>query len=255
MATTGETSVAARPRRLGWLGPAIVTLGAAVAGVGVWYMVSSKPKPGDVIDTIKIDATSSIVVRAERGGDRAFVELHQGDEVAWQALVPPYAGRPGKPAVAWGEVAISVRVIRDGKAEVFALSRNDASKLGGIHLAGEHGAIKLDAPGPITLTDHIRSYELVTGDGWTQMTGIDLMTGKRLWSTELGPEPVTAGEVNGGLIKLEQGGQKHYYRVFTGREDRSSEATGIPLVPPGAKPLDDSAPGPAGGLPPVPGDL
>lgn len=218
-----------RKTRLGWLGPILVLVATAVAGAGVYLMVANKPKPGDVIETVTVDATTKIVVRAEKGGDRNFVELHTGDELVWQALVPPYAGKPGKSGIAWGEVAVSVRVIRDNKAEVFALARRDASKLGGIHLAVDKGPVKLDAPGPMTLSDHVRSYELVAGDGWNQMTGIDLQTGKKLWTTELGASPVTAGEVRGGVIVLTQGGTPRYFRVFTGKEDRSSETTGIPI--------------------------
>jgi len=218
-------------RRLGWLGPVIVLVGAAVAVAGLYLMIHNKPKPGAVIETVVIDPTAKIVVRAEDGGDRSFVELYAGDELKWQALVPPYGGRPGATGIAWSDLAVSVRVVRDHKAEVFALAVRDASKLGGIHLGGDHGPIKKDPTGPVTLTDHLRTYELVEGDGWNQMTGIDLQTGKKLWTTELGPTPVTAGTVTGGLLRLEQGGKPRYFRVFTGKEDRSSEATGIPLVP------------------------
>ena len=86
--------------RLGWLGPAIVLVGAAVAAVGAWYIVHARPAAGDVIDTIAIGDGRSLVVRRETKGDRAFVELREGDEVKWQALVPRYAGRPGSPGIA-----------------------------------------------------------------------------------------------------------------------------------------------------------
>ena len=218
-----------RKTRLGWLGPVLVLIATAVAGAGVYLMVANKPKPGDVIETVTVDATTKIVMRAEKGGDRNFVELHTGDEMAWRALVPPYAGRPGKSGIAWSEVAVSVRVVRDNKAEVFALARRDASKLGGVHLATDKGPITRDPPGPLTLTDNIRSYELVAGDGWNVMTAIDLRNGAKLWTVELGRTPITAGEVKGGLIKLQQGATARYFKVFTGKEDKSSETTGIPI--------------------------
>ena len=221
--------MAVRKTRLGWLGPVIVLVGIFAAGAGVWLMVVNKPKPGDVIETVTVDATTTIVVRAEKGGDRAFVELRNGDDVVWQALVPPYAGRPGKTGIAWSDIAVSVRVVRDNKAEVFALARRDASKLGGIHLGFDKGPVLANPPGPLTLTDHLRSYELIAGSGWTQMTAIDLHNGSKLWTVELGATPVTAGEVQGGLIKLVQGGTPRYFKVFTGKEDRSSETTGIPI--------------------------
>jgi hypothetical protein len=218
-----------RKTRLGWLGPLLVLVAIAVAGAGVYLMVVNKPKPGEVIETVTVDATTKIVVRAEAGGDRSFVELHSGDDLVWQALVPTYAGKPGKSGIAWSDVAVSVRVVRDHKAEVFALARRDANKLGGVHLATDKGPIKLDPPGPITLSDHLRSYELVAGEGWNELTAIDLRNGAKLWTIELGAAPVTAGEVRGGLVVLTQGGNQRYFKVFTGKEDRSSETTGIPI--------------------------
>ncbi|MBL0215563.1 MAG: PQQ-binding-like beta-propeller repeat protein [Myxococcales bacterium] len=216
-------------RRLGWLGPGIVLVGVATAIVGAYLVMHNRPKPGEVIETVTIDATAKIVVRAEDGGERSFVELRAGDDLVWQALVPPYAGRPGASGIAWSDTAVAVRVVRDDKAEVFALSIRDASKLGGIKLGVEHEKIKKNPTGPVTITDHIRSYEVIAGDDWNQITAIDLKTGKKLWTAELGPTPVTAGEVTGGLIRIEQGSQKRYFHVFTGKEDRSSEATGIPI--------------------------
>ncbi len=216
-------------RHLGWLGPVIVLVGIAAAAAGVYLVIHNKPKPGAVIDTIAIDAASNIVVRAENGGERSFVELHVGDELRWQALVPPYAGRPGAPGIAWSDIAVSVRVVRDHKAEVFALSIRDAEKLGGVHLGVEHGPIKENAAGPVTLTDHIRSYEVVAGEGWNQLTAIDLKSGLKLWTTELGESPITGGTVAGPFVVLDQAGQKRYFHIFTGKEDRSSAVTGVPI--------------------------
>ena len=206
---------AQRKTRLGWLGPVIVLVGIFAAGAGVWLMVVNKPKPGDVIETVPVDATTKILVRAETGGDRNFVELIRGDELVWQALVPHYAGKPGKSGIAWSDTAVSVRVVRDNKAEVFALAR------------GDKGVVNLDPPGPLTLTDHVRSYELTAGTGWNEMTAIDLRSGNKLWTAELGATPVTAGEVRGGVIVLTQGATPRYFKVFTGKEDRSFETTGI----------------------------
>src|SRR3954468_19271793 len=113
-----------RKRWLGFLGPIIVTVGAAVAVLAAWYVLKARPKAGDVIDTFTIDPKRSIVVRGEQGGKRSFIELHEDGELKWQALIPTYAGAPGRPAVAWGDKAITVRVDREGgRAEVFAFAR------------------------------------------------------------------------------------------------------------------------------------
>lgn len=219
-------------RSFGWIGIVIVAVGAAVAALGIWYFVSNHPKPGAVIDELAINADTKLVIRAEDGGPRSFVELRHKDALKWRALVPTYAGKKGVPAIAWNENAVSVRVIRgekgDPRAEIFAIAMRDASKLGGIKLAETHGAIKLDAPGPITVTDHVRSYELVAGDGWNQLTGVDLKIGSVLWQQELGPTPIEAATVEGGAIVLTQGGKKRWFNVFTGKEDRSVEKVGLP---------------------------
>jgi hypothetical protein len=207
---------------LGWLGPVIAIVGAAVAGLGVWYMVHARPVAGAVIDRIPIDAVRAIVVRAEadgeRSSDRSFVELRDGDTLIWQALVPRYAGRPGAPGVAWSETAVSIRVVRDGHAEIFALAMRDATKLGGMRLAPDRGPV-IDAPGPVTLSDHARSYEIVAGTGWHHLVAIDLATGKALWARELGAAPVIAGGVGADAVWIDQGAGPHAFGAIRG-EDR-----------------------------------
>ena len=215
----------ARRTRLGWLGPIIVLVGAAVAGFAIWFMQSQRPVPGAVIDTFAVDAKRTIVVREEARSDRSFVELREGDEVKWQALVPHYAGRKGRPAVAWSDQAVTVRVERNGKAEVFAFAMNNAHKLGTFKLAEEHQPITMHETGPITLTDHERSYELVAGPGWAQLIAVDLRRGGGLWKAELGDRPIIAGGVDRGQVWIEQGPQgqgpsstRRTFDAATGRE-------------------------------------
>jgi hypothetical protein len=214
-----------RPRpRLGWLGPAIVGVGAAVAAVGVWYMVSARPVAGDVLDTIAVDGRHALVVRSELGGERAFLELRDGDAVVWQALVPRYGGRPGAPGVAWSPTAVSIRVVRDHRAELFALAMTDAHKLGGMQLAPGHGPIAEGASGPVTLTDHVRAYEVVSGPDWHQLVAIDLASGRALWARELGPAPVRGGGIDDGGVWIDQGAGPHEFAALTG-EDRGASRT------------------------------
>jgi hypothetical protein len=214
--------------RLGWLGPAIVAVGAAIAAVGVWYMVRARPVAGAVIDAIAIDGTRKLVVRAEERpkqrperGERAFVELREGEHVVWQALVPQYGGRRGAPGIAWSEHAVSVRVVRDGHAEIFGLAMRDASKLGGMRLAPDRGPIVdpgVETSGPVTLTDHVRSYEVVAGAGWNQLVAIDLGSGHALWVRELGPIQVKAGGVGAGGVWIDQGAGPHWFVASTGND-------------------------------------
>ena len=205
-------------RRLGWLGPVIVLVGAAVAGLGVWYMVSARPKPGAVIDTIAVGDGRALVVRAEEDSARNFIELRDGKRTVWQALVPPYAGRPGAPGLAWNDIAVSVRVIRNGRPEVFAIAMTNGSKLGGFRLAPGKTGVRKASTGPVTLTDHERSYEVVSGDGWNELVAVDLGTGQAQWRQDLGPGLIEAGGVAGGLVWLRQRGQRREFNKLDGKE-------------------------------------
>jgi len=218
----------ARRIRLGWLGPLIVAAGAAIAGLGLWVVLKNRPTAGVVIDEIKLDDHAKILVRAEASGERSFVELHVDGEVKWQALVPTYAGRPGVPGIAWSDKVVSVRVIRDHRAEVFALALHDASKVGGIHLSPDKGPVTRDATGPVTLTDHVRSYEVVSGDGWNRIAAVGLNLGKIVWKRDLAPTPIESGGIEAGYVWLQQGGAKRWFNVFSGKEDRSIDKIGPP---------------------------
>ncbi|HEX8107492.1 MAG TPA: hypothetical protein VF516_07170, partial [Kofleriaceae bacterium] len=113
-------------------------------------------------------------------------------------------------------------VIRDGHAELFALSMHDAPKLGGMRLAPDHGPIAEPTAGPVTLTDHVRSYEVVSGSDWHQLVAIDLTSGHALWARELGPAPVRAGGVAGGVaagvVWIDQGAGPHAFAALTGKD-------------------------------------
>jgi hypothetical protein len=204
--------------RLGWLGPAIVIVGAAIAGVAIWFMQTVRPEAGAVIDTIPIDARRSLVLREEAKSDRSFIELRDGDVVKWQALIPHYAGEKGRPAVAWSDQAVTVRVERNGRAEVFAFAMSNAHKLGAYRLAADREPIKTHAQGPITLTDHMRAYELVGGDGWQQLVAVDILRGGGVWKVDLGKDPITAGGIDGQRVWIEQGGQRRWFDAVSGRE-------------------------------------
>lgn len=231
----------ARRIRLGWLGPLIVAIGTAIAGLGLWVMMKNKPTPGPVVDEIRIDSKATIKVRAEASGDRSFIELYVDGDLKWQALVPPYAGRPGVSGIAWSEKVVSVRVVRDHRAEVFALAMHDASKLGGIHLAPDKGPVLREMVGPLTLSDHVRSYELVSGEGWNRLVAIGLDLGKILWKVELASGPIESAGIEPGFVWVQQAGAKRWFNVFTGTEDRTVERIGVP-PPEGLPPAGPGTP-------------
>lgn len=212
-------------KRLGWLGPAIVIAGALVAIAGLFVMLRGRPEVGPVLDTLHVDDQRSLVIRAEDGGERNFVELVEGGEVRWRAIVPPYAGRPGAPGIAWGQGAVTVRVIRDDRAEIFALAQVNATKIGSFKLAPGKGPVKKQTSGPVTLTDHERSYELVVGDGWAEVVAIDLGKGEALWKQDLGAIEIEDAGLEGETLWIQaRGGARRSFGVRDGAErvpDRS----------------------------------
>jgi hypothetical protein len=214
--------VKAARSRLGWLGPVIVLVGVAVAALGIWYMIYARPKPGDVFDTIAIDPESQFVIRAEAGsGERSFLELVHNGETVWQALIPRYAGAKGRPGIAWSDIAVTVRVDRSGRAEVFALSMHDSTKIGGFRLAPDHAEAISTQSGPITLTDHTRSYEFVGGETWHELVAVELRTGKALWKADLGHWAVQDAGLQTPYIWVVQANQKRWFYMLSGVENRS----------------------------------
>jgi hypothetical protein len=209
--------------RVGWIGIALVGVGAAVAGAGAWYMVHARPEPGAMIDRIYFGNNNdeSFVIRAEKAGDRSFVELRDHDIVKWQALIPHYVGTHERPAIAWSPTSVTLRVQRGPRAEVFALGMDTAVKLGGFRLAPDHEPNTTPERGPITLTDHERSYELIGGSGWHQLVGVDLKTGDPLWKVELGAAPITDGGVQNGVVWILQSGAKRSFDARTGSDASS----------------------------------
>lgn len=211
-----------RGRRIGWIGIVLFGVGTAVAVLAAWYVMHARPKVGDVIDTIQIDPETTFVISAEAGdGNRSFIELDHSGETVWQALIPHYAGAKGRPAIAWNNKAVTVRVDRGNHAEVFALSMESAAKLGGFKLAPDHEPTTTQKTGPITVTDHIRSYELIGTDKWHELVAVDLNTGKALWAADLGHWQVTEAGVETPYVWVIQANQKRYYNVLNGNENRS----------------------------------
>ena len=113
--------------RLGWLGPAIVVVGRAsvAAASAIWYMVTrTSPRPGAVIDDDRDrSATRRSSSAPRQGGERSFIELHDGGELKWQALIPRYAGAPGAPGDRVERTrGHGARRSAIGRAEVFAFA-------------------------------------------------------------------------------------------------------------------------------------
>jgi hypothetical protein len=69
------------------------------------------------------------------------------------------------------------------------------------------------------MTDHVRSYEVVSGADWHQLVTIDLTSGRALWARELGPAPVRSGGIQGAVVWIDQGAGPRGFSVMTGVDD------------------------------------
>jgi hypothetical protein len=191
-------------RRLGWLGPTVILVGLAVGGFGVWWMMRARPEPGPVIDALALDDEWAVVVRRERGTPRAFVELYSAKSgTRWSALVPAYAGRPGVPAVAASQAAVSVRVSRDDGPELWALSAKNATKLGAISLSQYAKHPLVADPDVVTRADLARglAFEVLTGTERSTVVAVDLERGAVTWHREVAGR-VTAIDVGPTAITV-----------------------------------------------------
>jgi hypothetical protein len=217
-------------RRLGWLGPLIVLVGAAAAAFGIWWMSQARSQADKFVDAFALDGETALVVRSERSSARSFLELRHFDgAIAWQAMVPPYAGRVGAPGLAASRDAASVRVVRNNAAEVFGMAMRNAAKLGGFKIASDRPADALGhtLPAAVTLTDLRYSFELVGQEAsasaaspgvqpWAAIAAVDLATGKKKWDVDLGAAPITAAGITDRAVWVQQGGQLRGFATADG---------------------------------------
>jgi hypothetical protein len=207
----------------GTIGPILVAVGVA-AGItaGVW-MSQARPRAGALIDLVAIDGEWAIAVRQEQGGPRSFVELVSSSRgKQWGAYLPPYAGTASAPGVAISELAISVRVNRDGRAQAWMLSSASASKLGSVTLSGERPAVKsgYSLPGLTTLYRDGRSFEIIGELGehpWAELIALDLNVGRILWRTPLPSSQLVGGQIHGDVVAIQLPDRSLTFDAATGR--------------------------------------
>ena len=83
----------------------------------------------------------------------------------------------------------------------------------------------MQTTGPVTLTDHVRSYEIVSGVGWSQLVAIDLATGEPRWKQDLDGGLIEAGGVEGEFVWIRQAGRTRRFRTVDGSETASASST------------------------------
>jgi hypothetical protein len=187
---------AAVPRRASgrWLAPTLLAAGVAIGAFGVWFMMHARPTPGAYYEVFAMDDRRAVALRHEDGSERSFVELVEiGRGVRWQALIPPYAGRPSAPGIAASPTAITVRVRREGKDWVWALSTDDDDKLGEVELIEGGPRAGAHPPAVVTVSDATQSFEFTGDDAHsTSVTAIQLAQGHPQWRLELSDDVASA---------------------------------------------------------------
>ncbi|MBP6634202.1 MAG: hypothetical protein KBG28_27650 [Kofleriaceae bacterium] len=194
----------ASPRRvrLGWLGPALLLIGALVGGLGVWWMARARPQPGPYVDVLALDEEWAVALRQQRGSPNFFLELrHARRGLAWRALVPPYAGSADALALAASERAIAVRFTRDGIDHLWALDTKTGQKMGALELGPS-----LPASAPVRLFGAgDRAYLVVRAGDGLAVRAIDLTRGAPVWSRDVGADEVFAATISDDLLVLARG--------------------------------------------------
>jgi hypothetical protein len=200
-----------------------VIVGLAAGGVGIWFMRRAQPEPGAPIDTIRDERDHyTVTVVREAHSDHAFLQWkddRSGDH--WEALIPPYAGAPGKVAVATSATAVSVRIVRD-RPELWVFATDDATKLGSISLDGyaPGGWDAKAAPRSTVVTagDNLHGFEVIDGKTGTAIVAIDLSRGSVLWHREF-PGPIRELRIRpDGRIEVASSDHPLVLDPLTGRE-------------------------------------
>jgi hypothetical protein len=233
------------PRRLSGrvVAVAVMVLGVAVGSAGIWWMSRSRPEPGAYIDVLALGGDAAVAVRRERSGARSFVELIDGGRARWNALVPRYADPPSGIALAASTAAITVRVVRGGLPEVFALDARDAAKLGGIHLAASRPPHRTGYTLPVAATVNVAgvAIEVIGDDGvWAELVGVRQQDGKPAWRQPLGAVRVDSVSAPPGTpeVSVRQGARTRVFAAATGAliADRTggTDATSIVALLAGA---------------------
>lgn len=211
----------------------VLALGLGVGAIGAWWVVEARPQPGAFIDALAIPG-GAIVVRHERSSDRGIVELYDGDRRRWRAMVPHYAGGPGRLAMAASPRSVTVRSVRGGRPYVFAFDTAAGAKLDSFDLAGEVPPIAAayTLPHLVTVAGERYAAEVITTPtGGVDVIGVDLEQRRLAWRIPLPWTPRDAW-IAGDLLVLSGGPQALALALADGTE-RPAPPGPVPGLPAG----------------------
>ena len=185
----------------------VMSLGLTLGGIGAWWVVQARPRPGEFVDALATP-DGAVVVRKERSSDRAFLEVYDGTRLRWRGMIPRYAGHPGVIALAASPRSITARVVRGGHPFVFAFDAATGAKLDLFDLTPgtKPDPTGQNLPTGVTVGNGHHSVELVSAaDGGSEIFGLDLEQRRLMWRRPLPDRPEGAAWV-GDLIVLRYGG-------------------------------------------------
>lgn len=209
----------------------VLTIGVGLGALGSWWLVRSRPVPGDYVDAIALPDGGAVVIRRERGSQRNFVEVHDRTRMRWRALVPTYNGAVGTVAVAATPSVVTVRVTRDGHPQVFAFDTVHGSKLDSFDLAdGEPpDGHAYTLPGLATVASGEWSVEVVSRPGGgARLYALALDEHRVAWKVDVAGTPTAVWFGGGGQVRARVDGAELAWDLATGAvaAPRSAEPLG-----------------------------
>lgn len=184
----------------------VLAIGLGVGSLGSWWLVRSRPVPGDFIDAVATPDGGAVVIRHERGSKNDFVDVYGRDRLRWRALIPRYAGAVGTPAIAATSKVVTVRVVRDGHPNVFAFDIEHGTKLALFDLAEGMPADPqvYTKPGLATVMAGAWSVEvLARPDGSARLYAMALDEHRLAWKADLAKTPSAVWIGHGGQVRAQ----------------------------------------------------
>jgi hypothetical protein len=198
----------------------VMALGLGLGGVGAWWVVHARPRPGEFIDVLATNE-GAVVVRREQASDRAFLEVYDGSRLRWRGMVPRYAGKPGALGVAASRRSVTVRVVRAGHPYLFAFDADTGNKVDSFDLLPPSAPPDEDAytlPGVATVSDGTRGAEILAAPGGgTQIIGVALDERRLAWKKTLAGTATDAW-ITGDTLVVQLGADRHALKLADGAE-------------------------------------
>lgn len=212
----------------------VMSLGLTLGGLGAWWVVHARPRPGEFIDALATPE-GAVVIRREQASDHAFLEVYDAGtlrpgfaeasgagsyRLRWRGMVPKYAGRPGALAVAASRRSVTVRVARRGHPYVFAFDAATGAKLDSFDLTPEAppDANVYTLPTVATVSDGERGAEILANPGGgTLVIGVALDERRLAWK-KTNPAPATDAWIAGDLLVVQTGATRQAYRLADGAD-------------------------------------